>query len=122
MTDLTARLDAIQARAEGLTNLCAEHLRQSIRHIQRNCDIDCNVHEDENTWDDCKQPDRYDGDRMAAALADIPTLLDLARKQQAAIDELLWVADNKAAKETHVGRWWATVIRSTIEKHMEAKP
>jgi hypothetical protein len=86
MTDLTDRLDAIEKRAEGLTDLCAEHLRQGIRHLQRNCNIDCNVHEDEDAWADCKQPDRYDGDRMAAVLADIPALLVLARKQQAAIN------------------------------------
>lgn len=86
MTATTARLDAIEARAEGLTDLCAEHLRQSIRHVQRNCDIDCNIHEDETTWDDCKQPDRGDGDRMAAVLADIPDLLTLARKQAAALE------------------------------------
>ena len=86
MTGVSERLDAIEARSAGLTDLCAEYLRQSIRHVQRNCDIECNVHEDETQWDACKQPDRYDGDRIAAVLADIPGLLDLARKQQAALD------------------------------------
>ena len=84
----TDQLAAIQARAEGLTDLCAEHLRQSIRHVQRNCDLDCNIHEDENTWDDCKQPDRYDGDRMAAALADIPALLAMVRERDAALERV----------------------------------
>jgi hypothetical protein len=71
---MTARdvLDGIKAGSAGLMDLCAEHLRQSIRHVQRNCDIDCNTHED--TWDDCKQPERGDGERMAAALASIPRL------------------------------------------------
>jgi hypothetical protein len=88
VTATPERLDAITARSEGLTDLCAEHLRQSIRHVQRNCDIDCNIHEDDvnATWDDCKQPDRGDGDRMAAVLADIPYLLTLARKQAAALE------------------------------------
>lgn len=74
---MTARevLDGIKARTEGLTDLCPEHLRQSIRHVQRNCDIECNTHEDESTWDDCKQPDRYDGERMAGALADVARLV-----------------------------------------------
>lgn len=86
MTATTARLDAIEARSQGLTDLCAEHLRQSIRHVQRNCDIDCNIHEDETTWDDCKRPEWGDGDRMAAVLADFPYLLTLARKQAAALE------------------------------------
>ena len=68
-------LSAIRAQAEGLTDLCPEHLRQSIRHVQRNCDIECNVHEDASTWDECKQPDRAAGDRMTLALAAIPGLL-----------------------------------------------
>ena len=89
---MTARevLDGIKASSEGLTDLCAEHLRQSIRHVQRNCDIDCNTHEDEPTWDDCKQPDRYDGERMAVALAGIPRLI-------AAVEGVLAQAD--AAEE-----------------------
>lgn len=66
-------LSAIREQAEGLTDLCPEHLRQSIRHVQRNCDIDCNTHEDDPYA--CKQPDRYDGERMANALASIPGLL-----------------------------------------------
>lgn len=65
----------IRERAQGLTELCPEHLRQSIRHVQRNCDISCNVHDADPYDHDCKQPDRYDGDRMAAALADIPRLI-----------------------------------------------
>jgi hypothetical protein len=79
---VTARdvLDGIKASSAGLSDLCAEHLRQSIRHVQRNCDIDCNTHED--TWDDCKQPDRGDGERMAAALASIPRMI-------AAVDAVL---------------------------------
>jgi hypothetical protein len=66
-------LAPMRARSEGLTDLCAEHLRQGIRHLQRNCHIECNVHEDDiDEPDACKQPDRHDGDRMAAALADLP--------------------------------------------------
>jgi len=84
----TDQIAAIEARAEGLTNLCAEHLRQSIRHVQRNVDIDCNVHEDEDTWGDCIQPLRHDGDRMAAVLADIPALLAMVREQRAALERV----------------------------------
>jgi hypothetical protein len=67
-------LAPMRARAEGLTDLCAEHLRQGIRHLNRNCHIECNVHEDVDEPDACKQPERHDGDRMAAALADLPKL------------------------------------------------
>ena len=86
MNTTTEILAAIEARAEGLTDLCAEHLRQSIRHVQRNCDMECNVHESEESWYDCNQPDRGDGERMAAALADIPILIALVREQAAKLD------------------------------------
>ncbi|MEO3931384.1 hypothetical protein WMO79_01030 [Micrococcaceae bacterium Sec7.4] len=64
----------MRARSEGLTNLCAEYLRQGVRHLNRNCHIECNVHEDDEDTDACNQPERHDGDRMASALADLPTL------------------------------------------------
>ncbi|MDQ0241210.1 hypothetical protein [Arthrobacter bambusae] len=75
MTAVATLLAGIRETSDGLTDLCPEHLRQGIRHLQRNCDIDCNVHDNESTWDDCNQPDRYDGDRMARALASIPRLI-----------------------------------------------
>jgi hypothetical protein len=120
MTATTERLDAITARSQGLTDLCAEHLRQSIRHVQRNCDIDCNIHEDETTWGECKQPDRGDGDRMAAVLADVPYLLDLARKQAAALEAVTARLDEWAAmkpfpdaEETQV--WYSAGKRHASE-------
>ena len=133
MTGVSERLDAIEARSAGLTDLCAEYLRQSIRHVQRNCDIECNVHEDETQWDACKQPDRYDGDRIAAVLADIPGLLDLARKQQAALDAVTGRLDEwdsyKAwpdADETQV--WYSAgkrhaseAVRALITEALEVK-
>ena len=73
---MTARevLDGIKAEAEGLTDLCPEHLRQSIRHVQRNCDIECNEHPNGDPWCECHQPDRYDGERMAKSLGNIERL------------------------------------------------
>jgi len=53
---------------------------------------------------------------------DVPTLLELARKQQAALDALLFVADNRADLSKPVGRWWSEVIKGTIRQYMEAKP
>lgn len=81
----------MRADSEGLTDLCPEHLRQSIRHVQRNCDIDCTDHEDATSWDACKQPDRYSGDRMARALATIPKLL-------AAVEAVAALADQEEAQ------------------------
>ena len=81
-----SRLDEIAKRAEGLTNLCPEYLRAGIRHLQRNCDMDCSVHDAD--WESCEQPDRYDGERMAKALADIPWLLNRVRELEAAHDRL----------------------------------
>jgi hypothetical protein len=75
MTSTTVDLLApMRARAEGLTDLCAEHLRQGIRHLNRNCHIECNVHADTHETDTCKQPARHDGDRMAESLAGLPKL------------------------------------------------
>lgn len=74
MSAVVDALAPMRARAEGLTDLCAEHLRQGIRHLNRNCHIECNVHEDTEDTDACKQPERHDGDRMAASLADLPRL------------------------------------------------
>lgn len=74
MSAVEEALAPLKARVEGLTDLCAEHLRQGIRHLQRNCHIECNVHDDVEDTDDCKQPERHDGDRMAASLADLPRL------------------------------------------------
>lgn len=64
----------IRTLTEGLTDLCPEYLRQGIRHLQRNCSIECN-HHSENETEECNQPDRYDGERIAGLLAAIPTLL-----------------------------------------------
>jgi hypothetical protein len=75
MSAVVEALAPMRARSEGLTDLCAEHLRQGIRHLNRNCHIECNVHEDDiDEPAACKQPARGDGDRMAAALADLPKL------------------------------------------------
>jgi len=75
MSALDEALVPMRARAEGLSDLCGEYLRQGIRHLQRNCDIACNTHPDDEETDACNQPERHDGDRMAAALADLPVLL-----------------------------------------------
>lgn len=72
---MTGYVSRVRSLLAGITDLCPEHLRQSIRHVQRNCDIDCNVHDAVETWDECKQPDRAAGERMALALASIPHLL-----------------------------------------------
>jgi hypothetical protein len=108
---MTDRLDEIEARAKGLTDLCTEYLRLSIRHVQRNCDIDCDVHGDD--YDACKQPDRYDGARMATALADIPALLNAVKE----VRELANYLDTLAPGDQH----YAKLIRDAINKHLEGK-
>jgi len=107
------RLGEIEALAEGLTDLCAEHQRQSIRHVQRNCDIDCNTHEDETTWDDCKQPDRYDGERMAKALSSIPYLLTELRKRDNALAKVEALAEEIAAE---------SIVSRNVEREIRKGP
>ena len=72
---MTGYVSRVRSLLAGITDLCPEHLRQSIRHVQRNCDIECNVHTTGPDWEDCKQPDRAAGERMALALASITHLL-----------------------------------------------
>lgn len=47
-------------------------------------------------------------------------LLAELRKRDEALDELMYVANHKAA-DTQVGRWWAEVIRGPIVKHLGAE-
>ena len=60
------------------------------------------------------------GMRNADKLAkeDAPYLLAIVRKQQAAIDDLLYVAEHKADRTKPVGQWWSEVIKGSIERHM----
>lgn len=61
-----------------------------------------------------------DAEFIAHARTDVPALLTLVREQQAALDELMYVANHKAA-DTKVGRWWAEVIRGPIINHLGAE-
>lgn len=91
---MSTELDEIAKRSEGLTNLCPEYLRAGIRHLQRNCDMECFVHGDD--WEACEQPDRYDGERIAKALADIPWLLAEVERLTTANDRLAKIASSVA--------------------------
>jgi hypothetical protein len=57
---------------------------------------------------------KADADLIANAPTDIARLL-------AALDDLLYIADNKTA-DNHVGRWWSSTIRGAIEKAVGGKP
>lgn len=84
-THITA-LENIKERTAGLTGLCADYMQRSIRHLQRNCEIECPIHaEDPEAL--CQQPELHDGARIAAVLADQP-------KMTAALDAVLATADD----------------------------
>jgi hypothetical protein len=51
---------------------------------------------------------------------DRAALLALVREQQAALDDLMYVANHKAA-DSEIGRWWAEVIRGPIINHLGAE-
>ena len=53
----------------------------------------------------------------AELIANAPT--DIARLL-AALDDLLYIADNKTA-DNQIGRWWAATIRGAIEKALGGK-
>lgn len=69
-------LDAIRADLAELgdVNYCPAYLYQAVRHVQRNCEIECGEHgyDDESN---CVEPGRYDGTAMARLLAAVPALL-----------------------------------------------
>ena len=65
---------------------CPSYLQQGIRHLQRNCEVECGLHGDDATAD-CGEPGRYDGEAMANVLNSVPALvaeLASARRQIAA--------------------------------------
>lgn len=129
MSDLTDRLDAIRARLDAatpgpwrwdedygskgdeglaLTNDVGAEIVGAYNH---HC---CSFRDDPTVEDN-------DAEFIAAAPADVAFLLDLARKQGAALEDLIYVADNKAA-DNMIGRWWAGVIKGTIHSHMNPAP
>ena len=75
-------LDFEQIRADlaeiGDVNFCPEYLHSAIRHVQRNCEIECYTPGHEDGAVSCVQPGRYDGTAMARLLAAVPALLALA--------------------------------------------
>lgn len=65
-----SKLDEIKARSEGLTDLCEGYMARGIRHLQRNCELGCPTHAEEDETAACNEPGTYSGDRMAAVLRD----------------------------------------------------
>lgn len=57
---------------------CRDYLYAGIRHLQRNCDVECPEHG--NTDEECIRPTRYDGDRIADALSDGLKLLEIVEE------------------------------------------
>ena len=62
------------------TPWCKDWLYTAIRHVVRNCDLECGS--DVHSPSECSQPNKYDGDRIAALVNAIPFLLsELERKE-----------------------------------------
>ena len=60
----------------GNVNYCPDYMYQALRHVQRNCDLECGTHPwDGPDEDACHSPGRYDGTAIARLLAAIPALL-----------------------------------------------
>lgn len=76
-----SRLDDIKGRAEKFANLCPDYMAQGIRHLERNCDLDCHA-EVQNPYHDCTRPDKYDGEDMAKALGDLAALVAVVGEVQ----------------------------------------
>lgn len=58
-------------------------------------------------------------EREETRLAHLDAVVNAASvsKYEALVDELRHISDNKTADNT-IGRWWANVIRGTIDKHL----
>lgn len=98
-----SRLDDIKHRAEKFANLCPDYMYRAIRHVERNCDIECAREElDENH--DCIRPDRYDGEAMAVALSDLAALVAVAEEVQRIRDTMLHEAGKWEYPEDRFGK------------------
>lgn len=87
-----SRLDDIKGRAEKFANLCPDYMAQGIRHLERNCDLDCHA-EVQNPYHDCTRPDKYDGEDMAKALGDLAALVAVVEEVQARAEDLYETAE-----------------------------
>ena len=100
-------LEQIKTRAEKFADLCPDYMYRAIRHLERNCDVECEAaEEDENHV--CNHPDRYEGEDMAKVLADVPKLL-------AALEAVEEVAQQLEATYPS-GGIWSTKFRKAIEE------
>ena len=61
-----------------------------------------------------RQASRMESDFISQETEDIAALLT-------AIDNLIYVADNKADLTKPVGQWWSEVIKGTITSSLEGK-
>jgi hypothetical protein len=57
-------------------DLCERYLYEAIRHVERNCYIECPEHDTEESRLRCNNPARHDGARMARLLNAIPELVN----------------------------------------------
>lgn len=75
---------------------CSDWCYSAIRHVQRNCDIECGTHS--GTDDECNQFGRYDGPYIAAACPDtIKQLIHTIRVQQRALEMAIFDASHEFA-------------------------
>jgi hypothetical protein len=54
------------------------------------------------------------------SIRDRAALVAMVRERQAAIDDLLYIAEHKADRSKPVGQRWSEVIKGTIERRMGA--
>ena len=80
MTDLIARLTALRGECEQRP-ICEDYAYQAIRHINRNCDMQCESHADGS---ECVEWDRYDGTALAVLWNEWPAILHALKVNKAA--------------------------------------
>lgn len=80
MTDLIARLAALRAECEQRP-ICEDYAYQAIRHINRNCDMQCESHADGS---ECVEWARYDGTALAVLWNEWPAILHALKVAEAA--------------------------------------
>jgi hypothetical protein len=89
MSKLDAFLSDVEKRWEGKKKWCESYCYSAIRHVDRNCEIECDHSEgrDGLTLDDCPGGfGRYDGPSIAHAPQDVAGLVAVVRAVRAMLE------------------------------------
>ena len=102
---------------------CKSWVYQSVRHIDRNVDIECFAKDEhDKNGTDCNRWGRYDGDYVTAATAAAPRLLAQLERYGAAILKYpTWNSNGNChvCKFSYIGNHAPDCIRAALDKEQQ---